>query len=655
MSKFKSSILILGILVMCVAASLITYIVLSLSGAIVTEPVELVFTVKDKEKEYDGTPLTADEYTLTEGELTEGHRAVVEYTGSQTGVGESQSGMTVKIFNENDYDVTRDYAIKVNGGKLTVEKCEVYIRLNDTEVVYNGETVVFDDYTVTTGSLANGHYAGAAKTAGAISVNDILTEKDVAPVIYDENGNAVTENYEFHFRMGYVSVLPRPLKIRPVSAEKVYDGDILACEQYEIAEGSLASGHRAEVTYVNTNPAYTAFLTNAGEIEICASAVIYNEHGEDVTENYALDTNDTATLRVNKRNLKLTALSKSWEYDGTEHSLESETNPYSAEGLLRGETVEVVYGGSITAVGTAESTIEEFEISGGNDNYSVTLVSGTLTVTKGRISVQFTGAMTKEYDGVPLSLDDIGYESDSATLKIVSSNLAGVSEAGSYPFTATFEVLKDGVNDSGNYEISVTAATYVITPLDVSISYTGTTTKVYDGKPFKVDCSKIQLICTNDEDYEVVSVTSNEPYKAGTKPLDMRYPHIRNKSTGALLSLASLNVTAAAQTVTITPKSISLAVINLVVPAGTSNKDIDDMVEACNPVSAATPLCVGDAPNADMFSIFYNYGDGSIDVYANVTNPKAGIINALGENVTDCYVFTDDYMRGQVVIVENNG
>ena len=74
MSKFRTSILIFGILIVVVAASLLTVLALYLTGTLKTDPIEIVLTVTDEEKTYDGTPLTAKEYALTSGELLEGHR-----------------------------------------------------------------------------------------------------------------------------------------------------------------------------------------------------------------------------------------------------------------------------------------------------------------------------------------------------------------------------------------------------------------------------------------------------------------------------------------------------------------------------------------------------------------------------------------------------
>ena len=132
MSKFRKTIVIFGMIALCIAAALITVLALSFSGALVTEPIRLVYQVVDNAKVYDGEPLKPQECVLMSGELVQGHRAVIEYYGSQTEVGESESTVSVRIRDENDYDVTDEYAVRVVNGRLTVSKSTVYILLNAT-------------------------------------------------------------------------------------------------------------------------------------------------------------------------------------------------------------------------------------------------------------------------------------------------------------------------------------------------------------------------------------------------------------------------------------------------------------------------------------------------------------------------------------------
>ena len=58
-TKFKTSILIFGMIVMCLLACLATFLVLSASGMLFTEKAKVEITVQSATKVYDGTPLCA--------------------------------------------------------------------------------------------------------------------------------------------------------------------------------------------------------------------------------------------------------------------------------------------------------------------------------------------------------------------------------------------------------------------------------------------------------------------------------------------------------------------------------------------------------------------------------------------------------------------
>ena len=128
MSKLRSIIFILGSILICAISSVVTFFGLSSAGAIVTDPIDLVFTLEDLTKKYDGQPLVPDSYEL-EGELINGHKIQVTYDGSQTSVGQSESDINVKVIDEDNKDVTRQYDIIVNKGTLTVDKAPLDISL----------------------------------------------------------------------------------------------------------------------------------------------------------------------------------------------------------------------------------------------------------------------------------------------------------------------------------------------------------------------------------------------------------------------------------------------------------------------------------------------------------------------------------------------
>lgn len=522
MAKFKTAILILGLLAACMAASLATLLALSLSGAIKAEPSPLVFTVNDETKTFDGEPLTPQNYTLG-GALFKGHSLKVDFTGSQTFVGESESGMNVKVVDEKGYDVTEEYSVKVIGGKLKVEKSPVLIYLNAGEAVYSGEKYVFDDYTVVSGTLAEGHRpAIGVPDAGLINAGEVLSSQAAAPAIYDGSGRNVSENYEILFSMGEVKVVARPLAVRPVGGEKVYDGKPLVCDRYEITSGSLAEGHYMKVDFVPVDGEYAA-QTFVGETKVVADVRVFDVNGNDVTRNYAINSEEYATLRVTPRDLVLTAKSRTVEFDGEIHSFSDDNTPYSAVGLVSGESVTVTYGGQIKRVGEVDNIITDYALSGGNDNYTVTLVSGTIRVTPANLTLRLA-SVTKTYGE---SLDDykslFKFEPELPVgMTFVSDIAQSVNSFGAVG-SSTYTITDYGVSDeegndiTDNFIINVIAGKITVTPrtAEVRVAAGRTYSKTYDGKPFAfregevfaqglLDGHKISsVVCT-----EVINATS---------------------------------------------------------------------------------------------------------------------------------------------------
>ena len=412
MSKFRTSILIVGMLVIIVAAALLTVFALCITGAVVTDKIELVYSVFDAEKVYDGTPLVADGYELVSGELLKGHYAVVGFEGSRTDAGTSKSSISVKICDKNGYDVTSEYKIGINRGNLKVLPREIEVVLKDEEVTYNGTKVSFEDYTVTDGELVAGHKIAGSQNAQLITVNDTLPA-DLKPIVYDLVGNDVTKNYSVHFTMGTIRVVPRTVKVKPVSVTKVYDGKQVSLGEVEIYEGSLAESQyfkNIEINHGRTEVGASVCdvvtrITRIGIFQLIGSKEV------EVTENYDLDyLSETGEVRIDKRPLTVTAKSRTWTYDGTQHDLTGDHTPLSYEGLAPGELLlGVDYSGDITNVGEVTNYISRIRLSdnASEENYEILYVNGTLTVTKLKITIT-TPTVIREYDGTPLKGNDGG-------------------------------------------------------------------------------------------------------------------------------------------------------------------------------------------------------------------------------------------------------
>lgn len=501
MSKFRTSILIIGLLITVVVASLLTVLVLYATGTLITDPIELVYTISDADKVYDATPLTAENYALTSGKLLEGHTAKVEILGSQTEAGESQSDLSVKFYDENGFDVSEEYAVKVVKGTLTVVPAEVTVTLQDKEVEYNGRQVEFDDYGIE-GNLVPGHkVAGSVENVKLIKAGDTLPE-DLVPVIFDPQGNVVTQNYNVNFIMGNVEVVPRKITIRPLSKTKTYDGTPLVGDEYEIVEGSLVSGQRVEADYYDLD-GDDAELTVASQkrILIDGDTLKIFDGDTEVTENYEINSNGTGVLTVTKANLTVTAKSGTWEYDGTEHSF-ADGLPLTVSGLVNGEEIdEVIYKGKITDVGTEVNAIASVSLKGGKNinNYNLVKVDGTLEVTPVRLTV-YTKDVIKTYDTKSLIsglTDGDLYETspalpkdhvlvfdkttDAFTKDLVKSNAC----SGSYILSISAINFND-VDCKDNFIISVVSGQYQINKAVITATLSDSLSETYTGNDIEI-------------------------------------------------------------------------------------------------------------------------------------------------------------------------
>lgn len=491
MSKFRTSIFIIGMLVIVVAASLLTVFALYITGAVVTERIDLVYAVSDEVKVYDGMPLLAEKYELVSGELQAGHHAEAEFFGSQTDAGESESSLSVRICDEKGNDVTREYNIGINSGRLVVLRKDISVTLNDEEVTYNGAKVSFEDYTITEGELVSGHRIAGSQNVQLINVDDVLPS-DLNAVVFDAAGKDVTDNYNVTFTMGRIRVVARPVTVKPADKIKVYDGEEVKLNEVEILAGSLADDQYFKAIEINNGGERPVdvcnIVTRITQLTICQRV---GSEEIDVTENYDIDTSETGVVRIEQRKLTITAKSGSWEYDGLEHSLTDDYEPLSCEGLAPGEALSgIEYEGSRQDAGTSANKILAVHLvdNAPLSNYAVTLVDGTLTVTKREITI-FTPTRTKTYDGKPL----LGAEEKEApigsnlaegqVIAYSSATLPSLTDHGTQPNRIDCKIVaSDDPNTdlAGNYKITYVYGDLIVNKRTVRVS-TPSYSKVFDG------------------------------------------------------------------------------------------------------------------------------------------------------------------------------
>ena len=202
MSKLRNSILIFGILILCVAVALVTFLALSATGLIAAEPIALTVKVRSVTEPYDANPHRASAFDIAEGELLNGHTIeALSYTGELVGVGDCDSGMTLRVIDEDGYDVSVQYKIRIVPGTITVTPRTITVNQANVSADYTGEAVINDRFSVLEeNGLCEGHRLEVNpldKGVTAPTSRPIAGEYE--PVIFDAAGNNVTANYDMAY------------------------------------------------------------------------------------------------------------------------------------------------------------------------------------------------------------------------------------------------------------------------------------------------------------------------------------------------------------------------------------------------------------------------------------------------------------------------
>lgn len=277
-------------------------------------------------------------------------------------------------------------------GVLETGKQKLVVSSASESFVYDGEEHTCEQFTLISGSLAEGQQLSAAFTG---SRTDAGTADNTFVVTVEEAGADVTALYSIEYRYGTLTVEPRPVSVSTSSATKVYDGEPLTCPQWQIvSETGLIEGHRVERAVL------PASQTEAGVSENYVSEIVVTDGSKDVTNNYAF-TYFAGELTVTPRTLTVRSGSASKDYDGTPLRCE-EWELVSATKPIEGHTLEVYVTGERTEVGESANTVSETRLYSGSEdvtrNYDIKVQEGALVV-------RGSGAGGEVGDGANLNTD----------------------------------------------------------------------------------------------------------------------------------------------------------------------------------------------------------------------------------------------------------
>lgn len=302
-----------------------------------------------KSKVYDGELLTADDAVLTGGALVEGHTLITEGGNTVLLPGEEPVQAVYRIVSEDGSDVTGQYEVQENFGKLRVFPIDITVTTETAKKAYDGKPLTACGWEHIGGTLLPGHTIDMQMMA---SLNDVGTiPNEGKAVITDTNGTDVGEIYHIDYRFGSLEIEPIPLRITTKSAQKIYDGTPLVCEDWTLTAGKLEQGAVLSVREY-------AVQQGVGSIDNAIGFQVIDETGRDITYHYDMVC-DYGTLSVQPRAITIRTDSAQKVYDGT--PLNCNTFMIVNGSLCAGEQISIVCT-SMTEVGYSDNYVLECSI-----------------------------------------------------------------------------------------------------------------------------------------------------------------------------------------------------------------------------------------------------------------------------------------------------
>ena len=388
----------------------------------------LTITSASDEKTYDGTALTKHELLIENG-ITKnesdytvnatGDSLSLNFTGSLTNV-TSGSSTTVNntynnvriLYTDGTTDVTTmDYIITMKYGSLRVNQRAITITAGTSSKVYNGTPLTFTGrhtvagaYSISSGSLASGDSVDALTLTGSQTIVGSTSNVASGLVIKNSSAANVTASYDISYLSGTLTVTKTNQQISFTSGSFEYNGSGHSITATATPAAGVTNGTPCgQITYykveagLETELGTSYSFTEVGTYTLRAKAAATND--------YNAVTSSDITLTITRRPITITAGSDDKVYDGTPLTKNSYSALYagSAPGSnaalgSRDRFTTVTVTGSETDVNGSETgnnaittvVIKNAADENVNDNYDITLVAGTLTVTPKPVEIEWT-------------------------------------------------------------------------------------------------------------------------------------------------------------------------------------------------------------------------------------------------------------------------
>ena len=358
----------------------------------------------------------------------------------------------------------------------------------------------------------NPMYDGTEQSAPITQVAFVKPDGNLDDIPYALSGNTATDAGNYVVRItgtgnytGTVekdwAITPRSITLASGHAEWVYDGAAHSESGVTVTGDGFAPGEGADYS------GFPVVRHVADAAEAMANTFAYAFNANTKAQNYEVTTR-FGTVKMTPRAVTLTAPTKEKPYDGTPLTFGTEeveavatgaTLPGGGQGLPalpEGEAFTLGDFARITEAGRVDATFTVADGTARMADYALTIVPGTLTVTRNATQITVTargGSWT--YDGQPHTLHeyeatnlgvlqpgdvlDVAFSDDS----VVTTPLDGPERNGIVANVITgVRVMRGEADVTSNYTLAPYNGTLTVTKRPVALT-SRSASKTYDGEP----------------------------------------------------------------------------------------------------------------------------------------------------------------------------
>ena len=466
-------------------------------------------TVTYDGEEHTVSGVTGDTYT-NENKVTftvEGMSASV--SGTDAGTYTNKVVGTPVVKDPHGNDVTNQFKITTEDGKLTIDKRSVTITAGSAEKEYDGSALTADqaDPKFTTDGFVDGQGISDVTVEGSQTQcgTSASTIKNKSWKFQNgTNGN----NYSVTTEQGTLTVKHR-------SDDKKYaitlTGKSDTVPSYDGKEHTVSGVEQDRwtfdgVEYTVSNYRANASGTDAGTYSNIVTSdkdgyKVTDPNGNDVTEEFSISV-APGTLTIKPAEVTVTAGSATRAYNGSALTAAEAEHEFTAEGFVGEDGIaSAMVDGSITDVGEIESNVAQNSVMLKNgtkaSNYNITYKPGKLEVTPVTDEVVVTIAENsgnEEYNGSEQSVEgyelrNISNDSYAATdIEFAGSadhKVAKGTDAGTYEMNLKPEDFKNNSANFTNVKFQIVDGSLTITKRTVTLTSATPPEKTYDGNPLE--------------------------------------------------------------------------------------------------------------------------------------------------------------------------